>query len=254
MNNRGFYIAAALLLAAIGLFYFFDVRKPAPAATASPQPSPIVSIDPNSVTEIDVKSGGQVLAVTRSGSNWRYSVCAADTAGCPTSPADASRSVQLLIAILQLRPAHTIFGAPDGLPAYGLATAASEIDVKSPSRSISLLVGAVAPDTTNIYVRLADSNDIQAVAASTVQSQIIGVIASPPVPVPSPSPGASTGSSPTPSAPAAGPRRAISLRLNRVFDWWRKADDAGRLPAGRVGLLGPSIRCFGVLTPEPLGN
>jgi hypothetical protein len=199
MNSRGFYIAAAILLAAIGLFYFFDVRKPPPDVGASPQPSPIVSVDPAVVTEIDVKSGGKVLTVTRHGSDWRYSVCPTDQASCPSSPADTVRSVQLLVVVLQLRPTKTVFGAPEGLPAYGLATGTGgEIDLKTPSRSITMLVGATAPGNAGMYVRLSDSNDIQVVPLSTMKTQLLGAIANPPAPVPSPSPSTPLASSPSP--------------------------------------------------------
>jgi hypothetical protein len=200
MNSRGLYIAAALLLAALGLFYFFDLRRPPQGATASPQASPIISIDPASVTEIDVKSGGKALTVTRSGNDWRYSVCGVGQAACPSSPADTVRSVQLLVQILQLRSIKTVFGAPEGLPAYGLATGTGgEVTLKSPGRSVLLLVGAQAPGGAGMYVRLSDSNDIQVVSLSSMQTQVLGAIAAPPVPVPSPSPGSSPGASPAAS-------------------------------------------------------
>lgn len=199
MNSRGFYIAAAILLAAVGLFYFFDLRQPPPNVAASPQPSPIVSIDAASVTEIDVKSGGKMLTVTRTGNDWRYSVCPTDQAACASKPADTIRSVQLLVAILQLRPLKTVFGAPEGLPAYGLATGTGgEVAIKSPTRSITLLVGAQAPGGAGYYVRLSDANDIQVVPVSTMQSQVLGAISTPPAPIPSPSPSASAGA---PSSP-----------------------------------------------------
>ncbi len=206
MNGRGFYIAAAILLAAVGLFYFFDLRKPSPNTAASPQPSPIVGIDAASVTEIDIKSGGKVLMVTRSGSDWRYSVCPADQVACASNPADTVRSVQLLVVILQLRPTKTVFGAPAGLPAYGLATGTGgEVTLKSPGRSVTLLAGAAAPGSAGIYVRLSDSNDIQVVPLSTMQTQVLGAVATPPVPVPSPSPMASSGTPPSPSGGVVGP-------------------------------------------------
>jgi hypothetical protein len=199
MNSRGFYIAAAILLAAVGLFYFFDLRQPPPNVASSPQPSPIVTIDAASVTEIDVKSGGKTLTVTRTGNDWRYSLCPSDQAACASKPADTVRSVQLLVAILQLRPLKTVFGAPEGLPAYGLATGTGgEVAVKSPTRSITLLVGAQAPGNAGYYVRLADANDIQVVPLSTMKTQVLGAVSTPPEPVPSPSPGASPSASPSP--------------------------------------------------------
>jgi hypothetical protein len=206
MNSRGLYIAAAILLAAVGLFYFFDLRKPSPNATASPQPSPIISVDAASVTEIDVKANGKVLTVTRNGNAWRYSVCPADQATCASSPADTVRSVTLLVSILQLRPIKTVFGAPEGLPAYGLASGTGgEVVVKAPGRIVTLLVGAQAPGNAGTFVRLSDSNDIQVVAPSTLQTQVLGAITMPPVPIPSPSPGAAGGASPSPSAGVIGP-------------------------------------------------
>jgi|ERR1700682_3973297 len=207
MNNRGLYIVAAIFLAAVGLFYFFDLRKPPPSAATSPRPGPLVSIDPAAVNEIDIKANGKVLTVTRSASEWRYSVCPADQPGCPSKSASSARSVLLLQAILQLSPTKTIFGAPEGLPAYGLATATGgEIDLKTPSgRSVALLVGAKAPDSVSIYVRLADSNDIQAIPLAAIQTSILGAIDAPPVPLPSPSPSAAASPSTSPRASPIGP-------------------------------------------------
>jgi hypothetical protein len=207
MNNRGFYIVAAIFLAAVGLFYFFDARKPPPSVSSSPRAGPLVNINAATVSEIDIKANGKVLTVTRSGADWRYSVCGADQAACPSKLADSVRSIQLLQAILQLSPSKTIFGAPEGLPAYGLATASGgEIDLKTPSgRSVVILVGARAPDNVSVYIRLADSNDIQAVPASAIQAPIIGAIDAPPVPLPSPSPSAAAGGSGSPNASPGGP-------------------------------------------------
>jgi len=203
MSSRGFYIAAAVFLAAFVAYYVFDLHRPAPASKGTPQASPVINLDATTVSQFEVKAGGKTLTVLRNGSEWRYSVCAdaAAAAACPTSVADTTRAVTLLQSILQLRPVKTIFGAPDGLPAYGLDKAtAGEVDVQTPSgRSVSLLVGATAPDNSNIYVRLSGSNDIQAVPAATVQTEIIGAIQGPPAPVPTPSAGASAAPSPSPS-------------------------------------------------------
>ena len=201
MSSRGFYIAAAVFLAAFFAYYVFDLHRPAPASSGTPQASPVINLDATTVSQFEVKAGGKTLTVLRNGSEWRYSVCADAAAACPTSVADATRAVTLLQTILQLRPAKTIFGAPDGLPAYGLDKATTgEVDVQTPSgRSFSLLVGATAPDKTNIYVRLSGSNDIQAVPAATVQTEIIGAIQRPPAPIPTPSAGASAAPNPSPS-------------------------------------------------------
>ena len=207
MNNRGAYIAVAIFLVAAGFFYFFEARKQPAGTTSSPRPAPLISIDAASVSEIDVKANGKLLTVTKSGSSWRYSVCPADKAGCPSNPADEIQSVRLLAAILQLTPTKTIFGAPEGLPAYGLATATGgEIDLNtSAGRSVVVLVGSRAPDNASLYVRLSDSNDIQAVAASAIETPILGAVEAPPVPPPSPSPSATGGKSPAPTATPIGP-------------------------------------------------
>jgi hypothetical protein len=207
MDNRGFYIAAAIFLAAVGLFYLFDARKSTPSTASSPRPAAVVNLDAASVSEIDIRASGKLLTVSKSGSDWRYAVCPADHSGCPSSPADAILSIRLLQAILQLTPTKTIFGAPEGLPAYGLVTATGgEIDLKTQAgRSVVILVGGHAPDNASVYLRLSDSNDIQAVPASAIQGPILGVVDSPPVPQPSPSPAAAASPSASPTATPIGP-------------------------------------------------
>lgn len=193
MNNRGFYVAAAIFLVAIGAFYFLDIRKPPASGGATPQATPVISVDAATVTQFQVKTGGRILTVTRNGSDWRYSVCPTAQPDCPSSPADATRSITLLQAILQLQPTRTIFGAPEGLPAYGLDTATrGEIDIAtSTGQTIVVLIGSVAPDNASVYLRLSTSNDILAVASGTLQTEVLGALDAPPAVVPTPSPAAS---------------------------------------------------------------
>jgi hypothetical protein len=200
MSSRAFYIAAAIFLAAFAAFYIFDVHKPV-STGGSPQPSPLINIEPSTVSQIQVKSAGKTLTVVRNGSEWRYSVCPSAQPDCPTSIADATRAVGLLAAILQLRPTKTIFGAPEGLPAYGLDTpTVGEVDLQTPSgRSVGLLVGALTQDSVSYYVRLSTSNDIETVPAAILQTQVFGAIQAPPAPLPSPSPVTSPVASPSPS-------------------------------------------------------
>jgi hypothetical protein len=190
MSSRGFYIAGAVFLAAVFLYYVFDLHRPGPSSNAPPQAAAIINIDPATISQFQVKSAGKTLTVLRNGAEWRYSVCPSAQADCPTSVADTNRALALLGVILQLRPTKTIFGAPEGLPAYGLDTATvGEVDVQTPSgRSMSLLVGAKTQDSVSYYVRLSTSNDILTVPAATLQTQVIGAISAPPAPVPSPSP------------------------------------------------------------------
>ena len=200
MSSRGFYIAAAIFLAAVAAYYIFDIHKPASTGGAL-QPSPVINIDPSTVSRIEVKSAGRTLTVLRNGAEWRYSVCPGAQTDCPTSVADTPRALALLGVILQLRPTTTIFGAPEGLPAYGLDTATvGEVDLQTRSgRSVALLIGAKTQDSVSYYVRLTGSKDIETVPAVTVQTQVIGALDAPPAPIPRPSPVTSPVSSPSPS-------------------------------------------------------
>src|SRR5258708_26890269 len=91
MSSRGFYIAAAVFLAAFFAYYVFDLHRPAPASSGTPQASPVINLDATTVSQFEVKAGGKTLTVLRNGSEWRYSVCADAAAACPTSVADATR-------------------------------------------------------------------------------------------------------------------------------------------------------------------
>jgi hypothetical protein len=201
MSGRGFYIAAAIFLAAVAAYYVFDLHRPAGTGGGARQAPALISLDPAAVSQFEVKSGGRTLTVLRNGTEWRYSVCSQPGADCPTSVADTNRALTLLNVILQLRPTKTIFGAPDGLPAYGLDTpTVGEVDVQTPSgRTAQLWIGAKTQDSVSYYVRLAGSNDIQTVPAATIQVQVIGALQAPPAPSPSPSPVTSATPSASPS-------------------------------------------------------
>jgi hypothetical protein len=201
MSSRGFYVAAAIFLAAFAAYYVFDLHKPVSNPGGSPQPSPLINLDASTVSQFQVKSAGRILTVVRDGAEWRYSICPSAQTNCPTSLANTNRALVLLRTILQLRPTKTIFGAPEGLPAYGLDTpTGGEVDLQTPSgRGVSLLIGAKTQDSTSYYVRLSGSNDIETVAAATVQTEVIGALTAPPAPLPSPSPASAPGTSPTPS-------------------------------------------------------
>jgi hypothetical protein len=108
---------------------------------------------------------------------------------------------------VSLRPTRVVFGAPEGLPAYGLDSASGgEIDITSTSgTTVVILVGADAPDGASKYLRLKDSNNIDLVPRASVSVLVAAVSKPPAIPTPSPSaPAASPATSPAP-APSPSP-------------------------------------------------
>ncbi len=208
MSNKALYAAAALFLLALGAYFIYDRGKtpvtPGGGASATPTTlaSPVVSLDPNQIGQVDVKAKGKILTVIRSNLTFTYKVCPADQpASCQPQIADQASAIQLFTNIVQLRPSRTIFGVTDQLPGFGLDKAtAGEFTVTTASgQKTTLWVGGKTTDGVNDYVRRPDGGDVYAIPAAAIDGPILGLVDNPPVPRPSPSPGTS------PAPPAASP-------------------------------------------------
>jgi hypothetical protein len=210
MRNRGLYAAAALFLLAVGAFYIYDKGQSSnapgstPSASPRPVPTPIVSIDPNQISQVDVKAKAKVLTVVRNNTTFTYTVCPTDQTNCQPQIADPAVSIQLFTSVVQLGATRTIFGVSDQLPNFGLdKPTGGEIDIKTGSGKTTIIwIGAKAPDNVSVYVRRPDGGDVFAVPAASIDVPILGLVDNPPVPRPSPSPGAAASPS---SAQPAGP-------------------------------------------------
>jgi hypothetical protein len=204
MRSRGIYIALGLF-AAVAIIFVLAERTPSKSGTSSnpsPQPSPLVGLAAADVQQVTIKAKGQALTVRRESAAWTYSLCPADQAACPAQPADPLRAVALVAAVAGLRSSHTVY-APPALADYGLDTPkTAEIHVKSATKEVILLIGLKATLDPSYYVRKQDGTDVYAVPAVTVESELLGLIDSPPRVIPSPSP--------SPGAPATSPQASPS--------------------------------------------
>jgi hypothetical protein len=206
MSNKALYAAFAIFLLALGVFYIYDKGKPvsAPGTTASATPttlaSPVVSLDPNQISEVDVTANGKVLTVVRNQLTFTYAVCPVGQSNCQPQIADQTASIQLFTGVVQLRPVRTVYGVTNQLPGFGLdKPSGGQIDVKTASgQKTSLWIGGKTTDKVNDYARLSDGGDVYAIPAATIDAPILGLVDNPPVPKPSPSPGAAQ-ASPLPS-------------------------------------------------------
>ena len=201
-ENRGLYIAAAFFaVVAMGFIYLDRGGKVSPSSTPTPAaaPSPVVGLSVSQMSEVAVHSGGTVLTIAVQGTGFTYSLCAEGQGGCSTQAADRTRSAALFQAVAQLTPTHVVYGAPEGLPAYGVDKPTSgEIDVQGQAgRQVTILVGHKSTDGASYFIRRVDSRDVPVVPAGAIDTGLFGLIATPPVPAPSPSPGA-TAASPSP--------------------------------------------------------
>jgi hypothetical protein len=92
-----------------------------------------------------------------------------------------------------------IYGAPEGLPAYGVdKPTTAEIDIKGTgNEQLTLLIGGKSADSASYYGRRLDSNNVLALAVASIDTELLSLVDTPPVPQPSPPPGAA----PSPAAP-----------------------------------------------------
>jgi Domain of unknown function (DUF4340) len=205
-ENRGLVVAGAALLAVAVMFYFFDLRQPAraPSASPTPQPSPVLGLSANQIQQVVIHSKSKVLTMVLQGANWTFSLCDAGQGSCAAQPADPTPSAQLFQSLSSLRPTKVLLGAPEGLPAYGVdKPSTAEIDVKGTgNQQATIFVGLKAADSSSYFVRRQDSNDVLAIAAGSIDA-LLALLDNPPIPQPSASPAAAAPVSP--SAVPAGP-------------------------------------------------
>jgi hypothetical protein len=198
-ENRSLYLAGAILAAVVVLFYFFDLHGPAkaPSTTPTPLPSLVLGLPAGQIQQVVIHANAKVLTIGLQGTGWTYSLCPEGQASCPPQTADPAPSAQLFQSLSALRPSKVIFGAPEGLPAYGVdKPTTAEIDVKGISnQQVTVLVGLKSSDSASYFVRRQDSNDVLAIAAATIDG-FVALLDKPPVPPPSPSPSAAATASP----------------------------------------------------------
>jgi hypothetical protein len=205
-SNRGTLIAVGFFLAAFLAFYIFVVRKPdtVPSATPTPQAGPLLRFSAANVDTIVIKVKGKAktLSLKKTAAKWNFGLCAIDAADCPaTEPADDGKVQQLAASLADLRPTTTVYGAPEGIAAYGLDQPSAEVSVTIVGGSkLTLLLGGRTPEQSGVYAKRLDADTIYALPATTVDAQLLPLIDSPPRPVPSPSPAAGP-----PASPSAAP-------------------------------------------------
>jgi hypothetical protein len=197
-QNRGLLIAGSIFVLAAAIYFFAERSPKTPTATPSPQASPIVGLSASQLQQVVIHAQGKVLTVNRQGNGFIYSVCPDGQADCPAAPADPTATLQLFQSLAQLRPAHVVYRAPEGLPAYGADKPTNgEIDIKSTTgQQITILVGIKTSDGANYFLHRQDSPDVVTVATTLVDTGLLGLVNHPPVPVPSPPPAVA---SPVPS-------------------------------------------------------
>ena len=203
-QNRGLYIAGAVFLVAAAIYFFADKNVKAPAVAPSPLPSPVVRLGASQVQQVVIHGHGKVLTVERQGTGWTYTDCADGQADCaPAAAADQGRSLQLVQSLTELRPSHVIYGAPEGLPAYGVEKPTSgEIDIKGVGgQQVTILLGGKSNDGASYFMRRQDSQDVLVVAAATIDAQFLALLDKPPTPQAGPAPSAA----PSAAAPDASP-------------------------------------------------
>ena len=241
-ENRGLVLAGAALLAVAVMFYFFDIRQPAraPSASLAPQPSPVLGLSANQIQQVVIHSKSKVLTTVLQGASWTYSLCDAGQGSCGARPADPTPSAQLFQSLSALRPTKVIVGAPEGLPAYGVdKPSTAEIDIKGTgNQQATILVGLKSADSSSYFVRRQDSNDVLAIAAGSIDS-LLALLDNPPVPQPSASPAAAAPASP--SAAPVGPLPAsLSGTLQcRIGKLARRPDRAAPKRLGLRQVVGP---------------
>jgi len=206
-ENRGLYLAGAFFaVIALGFIYLDKGGKVSPSSGATPaaQPSPAVGLSINQVAQVVVHGKGKVLTVAVQTNGFTYSVCAEGQGDCLAQPADKIRAAQLFQAVVQLTPTHVVFGAPEGLPAYGVDKPTNgEVDVKGRGgQQATLVIGNKSTDGASYFIKRQDSTDVLVVAAGSIDTSLFGLIDAPPVLTASPPPGAV---SPSPSAVSPSP-------------------------------------------------
>ena len=189
-QNRGLLIAGAIFVLAAAIYFLAERTPKSATTTPTPQASPIVALSATQVQQVVIHAQGKVLTVNRVGNGFTYAVCPDGQADCAAAPADPTLSLQLFQGLTQLRPAHTVYRAPEGLPAYGADKPTNgEIDIKSTSgQQVTILVGLKTTDGANYFLHRQDSPDVVTVATSVVDSGFLGLVNHPPVAVPSPPP------------------------------------------------------------------
>jgi hypothetical protein len=153
MKNRGMLVAAVILAALAGTYYWSNHHKPAADATASAVPaSPVILTIPQSdITGITIKKKDlpDVSLAKDSSGAWRVTATRA-------YGADQDYVSGILNTVSSLNADRVIDEKPSDISQFGLVQPSLEIDVAAKSNQIKkLLLGDDAPAGGGVYAMLA---------------------------------------------------------------------------------------------------
>lgn len=159
------WFLTVLALALFAFIYFFERKVPGTAERGA-APRLFASIEPQSVTAVEITlGGGGTVRAEQTNGTWFLTK--------PLYPAHQGAIETFVTNVAQLRRFDRMAGHEvvlQGQKSFGLEPPAATVQIESATNRIQFEVGGSAPLTNNIYVRLLPSTDVVLTQSDLMQT------------------------------------------------------------------------------------
>ncbi len=162
MKRHSAWVAVGIL-AALGIWLYFDLKQPVREPGENPKVADLVGITADQVRRIEVVRDGATLALAKNGAAWAIE-------SPIKAAADADTIKSALEGLLDQSSDYVMEEQPKDLARFGLAKPTKTITLIGPGKRVVLQIGAQDPGKSSVFTRLADGGKVFLAGSYTVEA------------------------------------------------------------------------------------
>ena len=162
MKRHSVWVAVGIL-AALGIWLYFDLKQPVREPDENPKVAELVGIKADQVRRIEVTREGPTLVLARNGDGWAIE-------SPIKAAADAETVKSAIEGLLDQSSDYVMEQPPKDLGQYGLAKPTRTITLIGPGKRVVLQIGAQDPSKSSVFTRLADGGKVFLAGSYTVEA------------------------------------------------------------------------------------
>ncbi len=162
MKRHSVWVAVGIL-AALGVWLYFDLKQPVREPGENPKVSDLAGIKADDVRRIEVTRESGTLTLARNGASWVIE-------SPIKAAADAETVKSALEGLLDQSSDYVMEQAPKDLGRYGLAKPTKTITLIGPGKRVVMQIGSQDPGKSSVFTRLAESGKVFLAGSYTVEA------------------------------------------------------------------------------------
>lgn len=151
------------ILIALGLWLYFDLKRPTREPDQNPKVSEIAGIQADEVTKIEIAHDGSAIIIEKAAGKWSLQ-------SPVKAPADAETVRGALDGLLDQTSDFVMEKPPADLAKYGLASPKRTITLVGSGKRAVLQIGDQDPGKSSVFTRLADGGKVFLAGSSAVDA------------------------------------------------------------------------------------